>query len=88
MSDLTLHHRVQVDRSGPSGPCVWCGEQTDIWAITTFRPDLGRLPLHLFCGIWLRDAFSRAMQDGRVLTAEDQAGLQRIAALPQLGSGE
>ena len=83
MPDLTISHRVQVDRSGPKGPCVWCGQTTDVWAITPFRPDLGRLPLHLFCGVWMRDAF-KAWQDGTALDAEQMAGIKRLASLPQI----
>lgn len=57
-------------------------------ADTPFRPDLGAVSLHLFCSQWIRDAY-RAMQDGRALDAEEQAGMRRFAvAVAQLGSGE
>lgn len=31
------------------GPCVWCGEASDALGITPGRPDLGSVPIHVFC---------------------------------------
>jgi hypothetical protein len=66
---------------------VWCGTPTDIRAETPFRPDIGELPLHLFCGVFMRDAW-RKWSSGGVLDDFEQAGLKTFgAALLQLGAG-
>lgn len=63
----------------PTGACVWCGQPTPVMAETPFRPDLGAVPLMLTCGAQVIRAY-RALQEGRQLTAEEQAGLARLAS--------
>lgn len=88
MDDLTLHSRVPRDhRNAPTRLCVWCGKPTPVMALTPFRPDLGALPLHLFCGAFMQIAY-RTWQEGGELDADDLASMARLAALPQLGAGE
>lgn len=79
----TFRHYVRLDRSGPRAPCIWCGIPTDITTVPPFRPDLGRVPLHLLCGVWMRDAF-RLAQAGQPIPEELAAGVRRIQALPRL----
>lgn len=93
MSDpLNIRHRV-ADRGGQGylgasqrvvGQCVWCGGDAWTAADTPFRPDLGAVPLHLFCGVDLRNAY-RAWKNGEDLTPQMVAGVSRLAsmALPQ-----
>lgn len=71
------------------GQCVWCGGDAWTMADTPFRPDLGAVPLHLFCGVALRNAY-RAWQAGEELTPQMVAGVSRLAALApkQLPAGE
>ncbi len=59
------------------GRCVWCGEECWTMALTPFRPDLGQVPLHLFCGSDMRSAY-RAWRDGVAMTPEMSAGLRRL----------
>lgn len=42
----------------PEVPCVWCQSPTDIRAKTPFRPDLGAVPLHLFCAAEIIDLYN------------------------------
>lgn len=99
MSDpLNIRHRVQ---KGPGetflqasqrvvGQCVWCGGDAWTMADTPFRPDLGAVPLHLFCGVDLRNAY-RAWKAGEELSPMMVAGMQRLSRLPvrqQLPPGE
>lgn len=91
MSDLTLHSRVRLNPDGsvdhsPRGICVWCGKPTEVMTETPFRPDLGAVPFHLFCGVFMQDAY-RAWKAGRTLDADDVAGMARLANLPRLGDG-
>jgi hypothetical protein len=37
------------DGAGPMRPCLWCTEPTDTMAETPGRPDLGEVPLHVWC---------------------------------------
>lgn len=73
--DLTLHHHVRWDHRGPVGPCAWCGKPTDIMADA---PGVGmRLPLHLLCGVAMRNAY-RKWRDGQALTDDEAASLRRL----------
>ncbi len=97
MDDLNIRHRIQrnpgqtfLEASQRAvGPCVWCGGVAWTAADTPFRPDLGQVPLHLFCGVDLRNAY-RAWKAGEELTPQMVAGVSRLAALPvpQLPAGE
>jgi len=60
---------------GPEWPCAWCKAPTDVLADTPGRPDIGRLPLHIGCGVAILRAFER-LRAGMVLDASTQ---QRIA---------
>ena len=88
---LDIRYRGRRNEDGsyardPIGNCVWCGKPTPIVADTPFRPDLGALPLHLLCGVWMRDAYKK-WQSGQVLDADDIDGMKRLTALPKLGDG-
>jgi hypothetical protein len=90
VNDLTLHHRTVLDPSQRRvvGKCVWCGQDSQIVALTPFRPDLGALPLHLTCGVMLRDAY-KDLKAGRALHPADQANMLRFGqatALIEAGS--
>jgi hypothetical protein len=81
MDDLTIHHRLPVDpRDRVERPCVWCGQPTPITALTPFRPDLGRVPLMLVCGVLMRDAY-RAWSRGEGIDPLDLPGVQRLLQL-------
>jgi hypothetical protein len=78
------------------GQCVWCGTVCWTMAITPFRPDLGAVPLHLFCTAELRDAY-KAWQAGQIQDHPDAAiyrrGLEHLQRwiqdrdAPRLSSG-
>jgi hypothetical protein len=51
-------HVPYPDVVAPVAACVLCGEPTDIRAETPFRPDLGRVPLHLFCSAELIELYN------------------------------
>jgi hypothetical protein len=88
MDDLRLIHRgLRHDGGETYGECVWCGQPTRLRADTPFRPDLGSLPLHLTCGVWMRDAY-RHWRDGQVLDSAEVEGIERLAWLPQLALSE
>ena len=80
MSDgLVIRHHGDFRAGFPLvGDCVWCGAECRTKAETPFRPDLGRVPLHLFCGVDMRDAY-RAWQSGDALLPEQVAGMRRLA---------
>jgi hypothetical protein len=81
VADLTLHHVIPRDMANaPRRRCVWCGGVTIVMTETPFRPDLGALPLMITCGVDMRDAYKRVLA-GRTLTAEQQEGVARLAAL-------
>lgn len=90
MTDTIRHRGRRLENGGydrtPIGECVWCGKLTNLMADTPFRPDLGALPLHLFCGVWMRDAYHK-WKSGQVLDADDMDGMKRLSMLPQLGPG-
>ena len=48
----------------PVGQCIWCGAVCWTTALTPFRPDLGAVPLHIFCAQAVREAYA-AWQSGR-----------------------
>jgi hypothetical protein len=76
----TIRHHVPYEQ-GPEAACAWCGDPTDVSAETPFRPDIGRLPMHLFCSPEVLAAWRR-FQAGLVLTEREQAGMARLAGLP------
>lgn len=78
MANIRSHVPFVVDPAAEA-PCVWCLGPTDIRAETPFRPDLGRVPLHLFCGADVIDAFNR-FKASRTLSTEDQQRMMRLAA--------
>lgn len=53
-------------------PCVWCECMSGERADAPFRPDLGRVPLHLHCGGQILIAYARfehgAVLDERTIT--------------------
>lgn len=99
MSDpLNIRHRIQRNPGQTYqeasqrvvGQCVWCGGDAWTAADTPFRPDLGAVPLHLFCGVDLRNAY-RAWKAGEPLSEQMTAGMRRLSQLPapqQLPAGE
>lgn len=72
--------------AGPPAPCVWCGEPTGNRAETPGRPDLGAVPLDVFCAGAIIVAYRKA-REGRLLPA----GVARLVAfertLAQIGAG-
>jgi hypothetical protein len=70
---------------GPESPCLWCGRPTDVTFTPQFRPELGPLPMHMFCGVAMIRAYER-LRDGMVLTAREQARLHQVVTR-QLPSG-
>lgn len=48
-------------------PCVWCVEPTDARAETPGRPDLGEVPLHVWCAGEVVVAYRR-LREGKLLT--------------------
>ncbi|MCA1570836.1 MAG: hypothetical protein LC798_11065 [Chloroflexi bacterium] len=72
---------VMPYRPGPTLPCVWCGDPTDVKAETPFRPDLGSVPLHVLCGTQVLLAYEQ-WRAGRVLTQAQQQGIHRLRTLP------
>ena len=82
MSDLTIRHRGDIHNGFPAvGRCVWCGETCWTKADTPFRPDIGQVPLHLFCGADMREAY-KAWRDGLPLLPSQVAGMRRISMEP------
>lgn len=81
MSDLTIRHHGDI-RNGfpPVGECVWCGSTCWTTAETPFRPDLGQVPLHLFCGANMREAY-KAWRDGIDLLPSQRLGMGNLARL-------
>ncbi len=51
------------------GPCVWCGDLSDALGETPGRPDLGSLPIHVFCAGAVIVAYRRA-REGRLLAVD------------------
>lgn len=86
MSDqLNIRHHGDIRRGFPPvGACVWCGSTCWTMAETPFRPDLGQVPLHLFCGVDLREAY-RVYRDGGEL--EPYLAGRMIAMTARLGPG-
>lgn len=73
MRGHTIRTRVPiVEGSRAEVPCCWCGGLTDVRAETPFRPDLGTIPMHIFCAADVIRTFE-AMQAGRTLEAAAQA---------------
>ena len=48
------------------GPCVWCGEPSDALGITPGRPDLGSVPIHVFCSGAVLVAY-RKLREGSLI---------------------
>lgn len=53
---------ITRDGAGTMRPCVWCGEGTDTLADTPGRPDIGRVPLHVWCAGAVIEAYRRLGQ--------------------------
>lgn len=62
----------------PTGQCIWCGTVCWTLAATPFRPDLGEVPLHLFCSAALREAYA-AWRQGVPIRADLADGMRRMA---------
>lgn len=80
---LNIRHRV-LPTPADAAPCVWCTKLTDIWADTPFRPDIGAVPLHLLCGVWMRDAYKAWVSDSPMAAADFatmSAALGRMAQI-------
>lgn len=78
--------------AGPIAACVWCSEATSNRAVTPGRPDLGEVPLHVWCAGEIIVAYRRLgagklLPDGaKKLTAFEsrlnELDLYREAKLP------
>lgn len=71
----TLHGTLP-DQPGPTTPCRWCGQPTDL----TFAPEgtkIGPVPLHMLCAAAFIIAFER-MNHGLELSARQQQNLARF----------
>lgn len=70
---------------GPTQPCRWCGQPTDLSFAPEEGSQVGPVPLHMLCGAAFIRTYNR-MKSGLALPARDMERLARFSA-PQLGDG-
>jgi hypothetical protein len=63
--------------TGSWAPCCLCGEPTDSWGDAPGLPDVGRIPIHVFCAGAVIVAYRR-LASRRAIWGDDQAMLPSI----------